>query len=165
MSVRDDDGGVFFLHNLSLNREGRWGTTDDFTTSFLHFSLFSTALWDLTNSRPAHSLMLSSHLFFDLLCLLPRFTVPYKMVLARLESLLVERRTRYRKVASSNPGKNGVENFLLQSQLCVLTLIRCPFHLRHRSSCKKCRSQVTPKYAYTFDPTKSEWADYAAVQA
>ena len=30
----------------SLNHEGRWGTTDDFVTSFLHFSLFSTALWD-----------------------------------------------------------------------------------------------------------------------
>ena len=35
--------------HLSLNREGRWGTTDDFATSFLHFSLFSTALWDLAN--------------------------------------------------------------------------------------------------------------------
>ena len=23
-------------HNQSLNREGRWGTTDDFATSFLH---------------------------------------------------------------------------------------------------------------------------------
>ena len=23
----------------------------------------------------------------------------------------------------------------------------------------------TPKHAYTFDPTKSEWADYVAVQA
>ena len=31
-------------HHLSLNREGRWGATDDFTTSFLHFSLFFTAL-------------------------------------------------------------------------------------------------------------------------
>ena len=31
-------------HHQSLNREGRWGTTDDFATSFLHFSLFSTAL-------------------------------------------------------------------------------------------------------------------------
>ena len=30
--------------SLSLDREGRWGTTDDFTTSFLHFRLFSTAL-------------------------------------------------------------------------------------------------------------------------
>ena len=24
-------------HHLSLNREGRWGTTDDFATGFLHF--------------------------------------------------------------------------------------------------------------------------------
>ena len=37
-------------HHLSLNREGRWGTTDDFETSFLHLSLFSTALWDFANS-------------------------------------------------------------------------------------------------------------------
>ena len=46
-------------HHLFLNREGRWGTTDDFTTSFLHFPLFFTALWDLANSRPVHSLMLT----------------------------------------------------------------------------------------------------------
>ena len=31
-------------HHQPLNREGRWGTTDDFATSFLHFSLLSTAL-------------------------------------------------------------------------------------------------------------------------
>ena len=67
----------------SLNRESRWDTTDDFTTSFLHFSLFSSALWDLANSRPVHSLMLSSHIFLCLPCLLPPFTVPCKMVLAR----------------------------------------------------------------------------------
>ena len=36
---------------------------------------------------------------------------------------------------------------------------------RPRSFCQKCRWQVTPKRAYTFDPTKSEWADYAPVQA
>ena len=36
---------------LSLNLRGRWGTTDDFTTSFLYFSLFSTALWDWANTR------------------------------------------------------------------------------------------------------------------
>ena len=50
-------------HHQSLNLEGRWGTTDDFATSFLRFSLFSTALRDLPNSRPVLSLMLSSHLF------------------------------------------------------------------------------------------------------
>ena len=59
------------FHHLSLNREGRWGTIDDFTTSFLRFSLFSTAFLDLSNSRPVHSLMLSSHLFLCLPCLLP----------------------------------------------------------------------------------------------
>ena len=69
--------------HLSLNCGDRWGTTDYFATSFLHFSLFSTALWDLLNSRPVHSLMLSSHLFLCLPCLLPPFTVPCKMVLAR----------------------------------------------------------------------------------
>ena len=70
-------------HHPSLNCPDYWGTTDDFTTSFLHFSLFSTALWDSANSRPVHSLMLSSHLFFCLPCLLPPFTVPCKMLLAR----------------------------------------------------------------------------------
>ena len=57
-------------HHQSLDREGRWGTTDDFATSFLHFSLFSTALWDLPNSGPVHFLMLSSHLFLCPPCLL-----------------------------------------------------------------------------------------------
>ena len=71
-------------------RQGRWGTTDDFTTSFLYCSLFSTALWDVPNSRPVHSLMLSSHLFLCLPCLLPPFTVPRKMVSARPD----ERETR-----------------------------------------------------------------------
>ena len=69
--------------HLPLNREGRWDTTDDFATSFLHFSLFSTALCDLANSRPVHFLMMSCHLFLCLPCLLPLFTVPCKMVLAR----------------------------------------------------------------------------------
>ena len=69
------------LH-LSLNLEGRLNTTYDFTTSFLHFSLFLTALSDMANSKPFHSLMLSSHLLLCLPCLL-HFTVPCKMVLAR----------------------------------------------------------------------------------
>ena len=41
---------------------------------FSIFSLFSTALLDLPNSRPVRSLMLSSHLFLNLPCLLPSFT-------------------------------------------------------------------------------------------
>ena len=55
----------------------------------------------------------------------------------------------------------------------MLTLFRCPFHphvtaaarKRPRSFCQKCRWQVTPKRAYTLDPSKSQWADYAAVHA
>ena len=72
-----------YHHHLSLNREGRWGTTDDFTISFLHFSLFFTALWGLASFRTVHSLIVSSHLFLCLPCLLPPFTAPCKMVLAR----------------------------------------------------------------------------------
>ena len=45
--------------------------------------LFSTALWDLANFRPVHSLMVSSHLSLCLPCLLPPFTVPCNIVLAR----------------------------------------------------------------------------------
>ena len=75
--------GVWKSSHLSLNREGRWGTKNNFATSFLHFSMFSTAPWDLPNSRPVHSLMLSSYLILCLPCLLPPFTVPCKMVLAR----------------------------------------------------------------------------------
>ena len=55
-----------------------------FRNQFPPFSpLFFTALWDLTNSRPVHSLMLSSHLFLCPPCLLPPFTVLCRMVLAR----------------------------------------------------------------------------------
>ena len=58
-------------HHQSLNREGHWCTTDDFTTSFLHFSLFSTALWDLANSRPVHSPFVFPSLFLFCLAFFP----------------------------------------------------------------------------------------------
>ena len=58
---------MFYHHHQSLNHMGHWGTKDNFATSFLHFSLFSTALWDLANLRSLHSLMLSAHLFFSFL--------------------------------------------------------------------------------------------------
>ena len=49
-------------HHQSIDGEGHSGAIDGFTTSFRHFPLFSTALWDLPNSRPVRSLMLSSRL-------------------------------------------------------------------------------------------------------
>ena len=70
-------------HHLSLNREGRWGTIDHFATTFLLLLQFFTALWDLANSNPVYSLMLSSRLFLCLPYLLPPFTVPCKIVFAR----------------------------------------------------------------------------------
>ena len=69
--------------HLSLDHEGRWGITDDFTTIFLRFSLFSTALYGLVNSRPVHSLVLFSHLFFCLPCLLLPFTCAFQDSLPR----------------------------------------------------------------------------------
>ena len=66
-----------------LNARVVWAPQMILQPVFSIFSLFSSALWDLPNSRPVHSLMLSSHLFLCPPCLLPRFTVPCKMVLAR----------------------------------------------------------------------------------
>ena len=39
------------------------------------------------------------------------------------------------------------------------------WHVKDPGHCHKCRWQITPKDAYTFDPTKSELANYAAIQA
>ena len=58
------------LH-FPITRKDRWGTIDDFLTSSLHVSLFSTGLWESANSIPVHSLILSSHLFFCLPLRLP----------------------------------------------------------------------------------------------
>ena len=90
-------------HHQSFNCKGRWGTTDDFATRFRHLSLSSTALLDLPNSRSVHSLMLSSHLFLCLPCLLPPFTVPCKMVLAR---------------------PDGWETWPYNCSLCLFTMVR-----------------------------------------
>ena len=89
------------------------------------------------------------------------------------DSLLVRVLDLWPKGCKFESQQEWQENFLLRRQHCVLTLTRCPFHpcvttvacKRPRSFCQKCKWQVTPKRAYTFDPTKLEWADYAAVQA
>ena len=81
--LRDLKSLFTFTFTYLLTAGGRWGTTDDFATSFLHFPLFSAALWDLAKSRPEHSPLLSSLLFLCLLCLLHPLTVLCKIVLAR----------------------------------------------------------------------------------
>ena len=84
-----------------------------------------------------------------------------------------KRRTSDRTVVSSNPSRSGGTVFYTRvhfvcwllfgvcSTLCVTAVAR----KRPQSFCQKCRWQVTPKHAYTFDPTKSERAYYANVQA
>ena len=69
------------LH-LSHKRGSRWAPQMTSQPVSFIFSVFSTALWDLANSRPVPFLM-SSHLFFCWPCLLSSFNAPYKMVLAR----------------------------------------------------------------------------------
>ena len=97
-----------------------------------------------------------------------RFTITYPF----RSSLLVRSPDSWSKGCEVESRQERRDNFILQSQLCALTLIRCPFHPRvtavarkkPRSFYQKCRWQVTPKHAYTLHPTKSEWADYAAVK-
>ena len=72
---------------------------------FLHFPLFSTALRDLANSRPVHSLVMSSHLFLCLPCLLPPFTVPCKMVL--VESFVCKKKKNVRSPTTTRPLSAG----------------------------------------------------------
>ena len=74
------------LHHLILSIPeslGSFGHHRWFRNQFPPFFHVLHCPWDLANSRPVHSLGLSSHLFLCLPCLLPPFTVPCKMVLAR----------------------------------------------------------------------------------
>ena len=86
----------------------------------------------------------------------------------------LERRTRDRKVASSNPGRSGrrIFFFRVNCACCLLfcvrstpTSITAVARKRPQSFCQKCKRKVTPKNAYNLDLKKSEWADNAAVQA
>ena len=69
----------------------------------------------------------------------------------------LERRTRDRKVAGSNPCWSGGRIFFSRVNFLCWLLFRYPFHprvtavtrKRPRSSCQKCRWQVTAKHAYT----------------
>ena len=78
----------------------------------------------------------------------------------------LERWTRDRKVASSNPGRSGGRIFFSRVNfMCYLLFsvrsnpVLPQWHVQDPGhSSKKQRWQVIPKHAYTLDPTKSEWA-------
>ena len=69
----------------------------------------------------------------------------------------LERRTRDRKVAGSNPCRSGFRIFFSRVGFLCWLLIRYPFHTRvtavarkrPRSFCQKCRWQLTAKHACT----------------
>ena len=89
------------------------------------------------------------------------------MVAEAVIASLVERRTRDRNVASSNPGRRCGRDLILWADsysVSVPPRVTAMARKRPRSYCQKCRRRVTPKHAYSLDPTKSESADYAAVQ-
>ena len=62
---------LIFLSYLFRSLADLWGTTVDFTTSFLHSSRFSAFRGMVFHSRPVHSLMLFSHRFLCLPLHLP----------------------------------------------------------------------------------------------
>ena len=72
---------VSFLSCLFRGLADRWGTTVDFTTSFLHSLWFSAFGSMIFHSWPVHSLMLSSHRFLCLRLGLPPWIVPCRIVL------------------------------------------------------------------------------------
>ena len=78
---------IFTSLHFPINRKDRWGTIDDFLTSSLHVSLFSTTLWESANSILVHSLMMFSYFFFCLPLRLPPLTVPCKIVFTRPDDL------------------------------------------------------------------------------
>ena len=121
-----------------------------FTTIFFQFSLFSTAHWDLANSRPVHSLMLPFHLFLCLPCLLHPFTVPCRMVLAMPDERetwpyhcsLQEQQAVYPGVSRSESGvgNHGDETVHIKAGLVQQSLVCC--HLWGTASCVTWSIQV-----------------------
>ena len=61
------------------------------------------------------------------------------------DSLLVRAPDSRSKGCEFESRQEQPENFLLQSQLCVLTLIRCPFHPRVTAVARKRLQVILPK--------------------
>ena len=76
------------LSYLSRSLADYWGTTVDFTTSFLHYSRFSVFHSMIFPSRPVHSLMLSSYCSLCLPLRLPPRSVPCRIVFASQHDLV-----------------------------------------------------------------------------
>ena len=80
---------ILITYHLSLRFGIRRGAAEDLLTTAFHSSLSSAFRKVFLSSSPVHSLMLSSQRFFCLPLLLPPFTVPCMMVLARPDERVV----------------------------------------------------------------------------
>ena len=90
---QDSHHSHLHLH-LSRSLAGRWGTTVDSTTNFLHSSRFSALRSMVFHSRPVHSLMLSSHSFLCLPLRLCLCAAPCRVVLASPDDRVAAIRVR-----------------------------------------------------------------------
>ena len=88
------------------------------------------------------------------------------------DSLSVERWTRHEQGCEFDSWQLRRKDFLLRVKFLCWLFLWCPFHPvfpqwhieDHTHSAKTAGGRLNLKHAYTPDPTKSEWADYA-VQA
>ena len=79
-------------HSLNLSSRSlndRWGIKDDRSTTSLHFSLSTAFRRASPNPNPVHSDILSSHLFFCLLFLLPPCNMPCRIIYANPVDLVM----------------------------------------------------------------------------
>ena len=96
-----------------------------------------------------------------------------QMICLELEVDWLDCWTRDRKAASSNPGRSDRRIFISRLTWCDNSYsvsvspprVTAVARKRPRSFCQKCGWRVILKHTYTLDPSKSEWADYAVVQA
>ena len=80
---------IRFTFYLPHSLADPWGTTVDFTTSFLYSSRFSAFRGMIFHSRPVHSLMLSSHRFLYLSLRFAPWTVLCRIVLASTDGCVM----------------------------------------------------------------------------
>ena len=157
-AVRTGHKSMQYLSYLSRSLADRWGTTVDFTTSFLHSSRFSAFRSSIIHSRPVHSLMLSFHRLIRLPLCLPHWTVPRRIVLAgpddRVTCPYHFSLRLFAKVRRSSYGPMAFPILVFTSSLVMWSLYEIPRSLRKHllsNACilHACSTGVEKRYLVT----------------
>ena len=173
----DIKAGMLGAILVKLQIRDSWGTVIESHENKTHAT--SAVMW--FNPPIAHRLRYLVNRYFMLTHLLTNLVNPYFMLIHLFtkvhicwrswDSLWVKCWTCDWKVASSSPAaaaeafsSPGLTLCAVHNSASFPSCIITVAHKRPQSFCQKCKRQVTPKYAYTLDLTKLEWADYA-VQA